>query len=298
MGVMAQENKIKTLLVSLGICDEDSIQDYYPRVRDRDDIAVLKCNKSGVILLSRSDHMSLAHYHDKDSFEYWPEGDRTRAVLSVYEDTNRRVEQIRPLVVNKNWLDVGTGAGAILDALGSAAATVAAVEPQNKARNTLKKLGYSVFPQINAVEGSNFDLVTLFHVFEHFTDPVEELKALRSKMAPGAQIFIEVPHADDFLISFLEHDSFKRFTFWSEHLILHTRRSLTRMLEAAGFSEICVKGFQRYPLANHLHWLARNAPGGHVAWDVLRTPELDLAYGQMLAQMDKTDTLIATARRR
>lgn len=298
MAVMAQENKIKTLLVALGICDESSIVEFYPRVRDRDDIAVLRCNKSGVIFLSRSDHMSLDHYHDKDSFEYWLEGDRAKAVLSVHEDTSRRVAQIRSLVTNKNWLDVGTGAGAILDALGKSAATVTGVEPQDKARNTLKKLGHRVYPRINDVEESNVDIVTLFHVFEHFTDPLEELKTLKSKMAPGGRIFIEVPHAEDFLISFLEHESFKRFTFWSEHLILHTRRSLTRMLEEAGFTDICVKGFQRYPLANHLHWLAKDKPGGHMAWEVLRTPELDLAYGQMLAQMDRTDTLIATAQRR
>jgi len=85
------------------------------------------------------------------------------------------------------------------------------------------------------------------------------------------------------------------FTFWSEHLILHTRDSLKIFLEEAGFANISIKGFQRYPLSNHFHWLAKAKPGGHVIWDHLRPPMLDLAYSDMLAQIDNTDTLIAYA---
>jgi hypothetical protein len=104
-----------------------------------------------------------------------------------------------------------------------------------------------------------------------------------------------VPHAKDFLISFLDLDVFKSFTFWSEHLILHTRDSLKIFLESAGFSNICIKSYQRYPLANHLHWLAKGKPGGHIVWDYLRTAELDTAYANMLAKIDISDTLIAVA---
>jgi len=114
-------------------------------------------------------------------------------------------------------------------------------------------------------------------------------------MSSQGKIFIEVPHARDFLISFMEHESFKKFTFWSEHLILHTRQSLTLFLEKAGFENVIVTGCQRYPLANHLYWLSENQPGGHKKWSFLRTIELDSAYSQMLSQLDKNDTIIATA---
>lgn len=288
-------NKIKELLLSLGICDESSISEYFPRVRDRDDVSALRCAKSGVIFLSRSDHMDINYYNEKDSFQYWSEPDRAMAVNGRLEDTDRRVEQFRYAIANKAWLDVGTGSGAMLDALGKFAARVAAVEPQDKARNILKQLGYTVYRDIGRVEGDDFQAVTLFHVFEHFTDPVEELKQLRQKMAPQGKVIIEVPHANDFLLSFLDLNCFKAFTLWSEHLILHTRLSLTRFLEAAGFSDVSISGYQRYPLANHMHWLAKSRPGGHLEWDILRTPALDVAYSDMLARLDRTDTLIAVA---
>ena len=292
------ENRIKDQLINLGICEESSIESYYPQVRDRNDISVLKCNKSGVIFLSRSDHMDMSHYEEKEGFKYWSCEDRTHAVNVGHEDKIRRKEFLQHVVANRKWMDIGTGSGGILDELSLLASKICAVEPQEIARESLKKLGYDVYSSIEKTTETDFDVVTLFHVFEHLTKPLEDLTLISEKMASQGQIIIEVPHAKDFLISFLEHEGFKKFTFWSEHLILHTRQSLTCFLEKAGFEDVIVTSCQRYPLANHLHWLAKNQPGGHQKWNFLRTIELDSAYSQMLSQLDKTDTLIATARKK
>jgi hypothetical protein len=114
-------------------------------------------------------------------------------------------------------------------------------------------------------------------------------------MKKGGKIIVEVPHANDFLITFLECEAFKKFTFWSEHLILHTRESLKIFLQEAGFTRVVIKGYQRYPLANHLHWLAKGLPGGHMQWAALSSEQLDISYADLLAQIDRTDTLIAFA---
>jgi Methyltransferase domain len=289
------ENSIKSLLCDYGISDEQSIIPFYPRVRDRDDVSVLKCKKSGVIFLSRTDHMNISHYETKKDFQYWGAQDRKAAIQTGQEDVNRRYEQFRNTVANKKWVDVGTGAGGILDLLSPISSSTFAVEPQESTRRYLNELGYAVFPSVEDIPCNDIEVATLFHVFEHLTDPIGTLEKLKSKMSQGGKIIIEVPHAKDLLISFLELEAFKAFTFWSEHLILHTRDSLRIFLERAGFSDISIKGFQRYPLANHLHWLANKRPGGHMVWDNLRTPVLDAAYGDMLAQIDNTDTLIAVA---
>lgn len=289
------ENKIKDLLCDLGVIDEESIIHYHDKVRDRDDISVLKCNKSGVIFLSQSDHIDFSHYDDKQGFNYWGSQDRNAASLAGYEDSHRRFEQFKAIIANKKWIDIGTGAGGILDLLSPITAGTIAVEPQESARCSLIDLGYKVFPSIRDVTSDDIEVATFFHVFEHLPDPIDTLVTLRKKMSQGGKVVIEVPHAKDFLISFLELEEFKSFTFWSEHLILHTRDSLRIFLEKAGFSNISVKGYQRYPLANHLHWLSKGRPGGHAAWNHLRTPILDLAYSDMLSQMDHNDTLIAVA---
>ena len=290
------ENKILTLLSELGICDEDSIDHYYPRVRDRDDVSVMRCAKSGVVFLSRSDHMDISHYENKEDFNWATAvSDLKCAAPAGLEDDERRAAQFQSAICNKRWLDVGTGPGGILDLLAPVASETQAVEPQTVVREELLKRGYNVHANVDGVRDEYAEVVSLFHVFEHFTEPVDTLRTIHSKMVAGGRIIIEVPHANDFLISFLDLDSFKAFTFWSEHLILHTRQSLTAFVKQAGFKDVSVMGFQRYPLANHLHWLAKGEPAGHQKWSHLRTPELDSAYSQLLDSLDQTDTLIAIA---
>ncbi|MBF0595259.1 MAG: class I SAM-dependent methyltransferase [Candidatus Omnitrophica bacterium] len=288
-------NQIQDTLCSLGICDAGAIDPFFKSVRDRDDISVLKCRKSGVIFLSRCDHIARAHYEARADLKYWGAGDRKVELEKTALDDERRAEQFRARVAQKVWLDVGTGLGGILDLLSGAAAKTIAVEPQTGIRDCLRKEGYQVFADLAEVPDRDVEVVTLFHVFEHFTEPLEALRQIKKMMKPGGKIIIEVPHAGDALISSFDLEAFKAFTFWSEHLILHTRRSLAVFLEAAGFRDVVVRGFQRYPLANHLYWLAKGKPGGHQVWEHWRSPLLEKAYEDHLERIDQTDTLIAVA---
>jgi hypothetical protein len=132
-------------------------------------------------------------------------------------------------------------------------------------------------------------------VFEHLIDPLDVLQKAYGKLKVGGKLIIEVPHANDFLFSFLDLEEFKKFTFWSEHLVLHNRSSLTAFLNKANFQNPVISGFQRYNLANHLHWLKEKKPSGHILWSMLSTDQLDTAYSNMLQKLDRTDTLIAVA---
>lgn len=290
-----EKNEIHSLLCKLGISELGSIEVFYPKVRDRDDVSVLRCRKSGVIFLSGTSHIEQKYYQQKEGLSYWEAGSRKQALAQTYEDDHRRANQFREIICNKSWLDIGTGAGGILDLLSPVASKTVAIEPQQGIRSELLKLGYNVFSDIEEMQQGSFDVITLFHVFEHFTQPLEMLKSIKQRLKPGGKVVIEIPHANDFLISFLGIESFKAFTFWSEHLILHTRQSLETFLAHAGFGKISIQGFQRYPLANHLHWLSRNKPGGHVVWSQLNPQALEHAYADMLAKLDQTDTLIAIA---
>lgn len=97
----------------------------------------------------------------------------------------------------------------------------------------------------------------------------------------------------------LQHgpESFKAFTLWSEHLVLHTRQSLAYVLEKAGWQVQYITAAQRYPVWNHLQWCLHNKPTGfNAASNDASSMALHQAYEHYLAQRDQTDTLIAVAK--
>jgi len=64
----------------------------------------------------------------------------------------------------------------------------------------------------------------------------------------------------------------------------------------AGYINISVDPFQRYPLSNHFNWLSHGKPGVKDAlFESFDTPDLLQSYSDVMADLDMTDTLIATA---
>ena len=69
------------------------------------------------------------------------------------------------------------------------------------------------------------------------------------------------------------------------------------MLEYVGLTEVLIEGVQRYPLSNHLNWLANGKAGGHKSpLSLLDSDVLFDAYQNALARIDATDTLVALAK--
>ena len=135
----------------------------------------------------------------------------------------------------------------------------------------------------------------MFHVLEHLPYQIDTLKSIHSKLKKGGKIIIEVPHGEDYLLNFEKLKNFKNFTFWSEHLILHTERSLKIFLKEANFRKIKIIYFQRYNYYNHLKWLIENKPGGHTDKNYFKNDKIIADYNEYLARIKKTDTIIAIA---
>lgn len=293
------ENRILDLLIKLDLVDKVGVEEFHPTVRDSDeidaDIKVMRCPQSGIIFLSRTNHIQFETYDTKEDPEHFkvqgeslPAGDPA--------DDDRRAEEYKDLISGKDWLDFGAGYGWLLERLGPLSASAAGIEASALQRQKIEDKGFGVYPSVDGLGDRMFDVISLFHVFEHLVDPVELLADLKKHVRPGGQVIIEVPHARDILIDRFESQPFKDFTFWSEHLILHTRQSLDAFIREAGFTEIAVNGYQRYPLSNHLHWLATNKPGGHYTWKDIDSAGLQSAYSDALNAADQTDTLVAIAR--
>ena len=139
-----------------------------------------------------------------------------------------------------------------------------------------------------------FDIITSFHVIEHIKEPLKILDKLKNLLEDNGRLIIEVPNANDALLTIYENEAFSNFTYWSCHLYLYTHHTLNLLAKQAGFEVEFIKHIQRYPLSNHLYWLSKNKPGGHEKWgNFFDSKELNSAYENQLASLGATDTIIA-----
>ncbi|WP_420338012.1 class I SAM-dependent methyltransferase [Roseibium sp.] len=283
------------MLSDIGAVAKEHQELFAHRTRDREDLNVYRDRLSGVIYID-------GFYAGDEVYE---DGDYRKASLSRagsrdYEimcDVERRAAAYSAFVAGRSILEFGCGDGAFLQRVRGEATTCIGVELQRDYVSALNEDGIECCSSLDSLEGSKYDTVVSFHVLEHLPDPMSVLLELKRVLKPGGILVVEVPHARDLLISELKNKAFTEFTLWSQHLVLHTRESLRRLLTAAGFENIIVEGVQRYSLSNHLTWLSKGTPGGHKsALSAIDTPDLKKAYEAALNRIDATDTLVAIAR--
>jgi len=276
------------------LCQSESTRQIHDRCRDSAEVRVLRCEACGLVFLSDA-RANADEFYERSGMYDFAMPSRETLLQEEAADTDRRARLLAPLVHGKRYLDFGCGAGAVLLAARAQGAEAAGVELNQQHREALTgEHGVRVTRDLAELEGS-FDVVSLFHVLEHLKDPVAALRGIRERLAPGGQLVVEVPHADDALLSVYESENFKNFTYWTCHLYLFTEATLAAVLRKAGFDRVRVEFTQRYPLANHLYWLAKGKPGGHKIWAHLGSPELDAAYAARLAERKISDTLVAFA---
>ena len=278
------------------LCGHEAFDTLPGKVRDMPELGILKCRACGLVCLESFEHIAPDYYSSAYTEQNHPDQDWQHHLNERLRDDARRAEQLLPLVANRRYLDVGCGGGGVLLKLRKHCASAAGVEPQVVWNQHLQNAGITVHAELDELAPRSQDVISLFHVLEHVPDPIPFLRALRDKLDHNGALVIEVPNADDALLGLYRSQAFSEFTYWSPHLFLYNPATLRRLLAKAGISgEVAIVQTQRYPLSNHLMWLAQGKPGGHQTWSFLDTPELNAAYGARLAALGACDTLIATA---
>ena len=199
--------------------------------------------------------------------------------------------QLRP---GDTLCDIGASYGHFLRLARPMVSSLVAVEPNPRSRAALTQLGARAYSWIEelAREGVRLDAVAMFHTFEHLPEPLDFLATLRGVLNPQARLFLEVPNAQDALITLYALEVFRDFYYQSMHCYYYDAASLTYVLARGGFTPLAVKHIQRYSIGNHLQWLARGVPGGNAELDCLFQP-LDAPYRSLLCGQQKSDTLLA-----
>jgi 2-polyprenyl-3-methyl-5-hydroxy-6-metoxy-1,4-benzoquinol methylase len=179
--------------------------------------------------------------------------------LTAPDFINRRLDEIMTDFASYRQhgrlLDVGFGAGTLLDAARRAGWQPFGVEVAARAVEQVRGLGFDVFCgtlQEARYPDNFFDVVTLSEVLEHVSDPHVVLHEIARVLRPGGLLWATTPHGRGISASMLGLK-------WSvvnppEHLQLFSRNGGERMLRAAGLTLVRMvsQGVNPYELLQSL----------------------------------------------
>jgi 2-polyprenyl-3-methyl-5-hydroxy-6-metoxy-1,4-benzoquinol methylase len=210
----------------------------------------------------------------------WANPDPVKRILHLYglKRRWRLVEQWAPRRSGKrSILDIGCATGAFL-AAGSADWQVVGVEPSAEAaRIAQEQLGLKIYSgtiEQAPLEPGQFDVVTMWDVLEHVTNPYETLSHVKRLLRPDGVLVARVPNLDAWDARLFGH-------CWAgldqpRHIFVPSEATLTRLLQKAGFTLIgrhVLIGSYAILMLNWRLWLRQRVHSG--AWHTLAYRLLD-----------------------
>lgn len=280
------------------ICGGSHFECIHKGTRDVPGLNVVKCVDCGMVQLDTQRYNTEQHYIRGGMLKnsYGAIADKTEDMtwdtwmLETKVDNDRRYNTLKKICCGKSVLEFGCGNGGFLRRIKDVASSVAGVELMEDARNHIQKESMDVYETLDMAD-KKYDVVCMFMVIEHLNSPDEVLGKIYDILAPGGILICETPNAEDALISKYKCTAFEDFTYWSEHVFLFNSDTLQKLLCRNRFQIQLNTQIQRYSLANHLYWLSKGKPGGHVRWGEFNEVKLNELYAEKLIEMGTADTL-------
>lgn len=204
-----------------------------------------------------------------------------------------RLQLVKKHFKNKKVLEIGSSTGAFLSLLNESNTNACELANDNLEYSKQFITG-NAYSSIDKVNETDFDIICMFHVFEHIREPVLFLEQCRSLLSKGGRILIEVPCSNDPLLTLYHCEEFKDFVFQPMHPMVYNEKSLDYVFKQSGLKKEQVIYHQRYGLGNHLSWFKNKKPGGDAKLNKLFKNNLD--YKTTLEELEKTDTIFYIAK--
>ncbi len=159
----------------------------------------------------------------------------------IQQDFKSKIKEINHYVRSGSVLDIGCAYGFFLELMKEQGWTAHGVEINHQAAEFARKeMGLNVhegvFEEMEFPDAA-FDLVTMFDVIEHLTDPKESLIRINRLLKPDGRLVISTVDIDS-LVARLLGPKWEDIRRAKTHLWLFSRRTMERMVGLAGFEVV------------------------------------------------------------
>lgn len=288
------------------LCSSLQVEVYHNKVWSCDHGQVLHCRACDVLFLDSA----MTENEAKDFYQNYGKHIVERGGIQATDSPSELYEiMLRPARYRFQYiggyfqrsariLEIGASVGSFLGVLlenGFSPEHLTAVEPSSGHSEYVRKsLGIEVYEDINALpQQQQYNIVCMFHVFEHIANPKLFLDTIRMLLKPDGILVIEVPSHTDALLRVYNLTEFKNFYFQPMHPYIYSPKSVKSIMERYGFQVEAVIPSQRYSLDNHLNWFFNKTPGGNKVYATIFNGTADDAYRHALEQAGFADTLFA-----
>lgn len=136
-------------------------------------------------------------------------------------------------------LDVGCSSGALLTIITEMGFIASGVEPALEAAQTAKKAGFDVY-QGYLTEANypseTFDIITLFEIIEHITNPMDMLNECHRILKPGGILMLSTPNSASWTARFMKKDwEGFNLTKMGGHISIFSPKSIIHLANKTGF---------------------------------------------------------------
>ncbi len=280
-------------------CNSKNVNIFHDKVWSVDNGNVYKCSECELIFID----CIMSEDEEKEFYRNYNKHVKQRGVIvekSVEEFhekskvlASERLKVVRKFFNNNKVLEIGSATGAFLSLLDGCNTNACELTTDNL-EFSKKFINGKAYNSVEDIKNNKFDVICMYHVFEHIRNPLEFLKILKPLLNENGRIIIEVPHSNDPLITIFNSEEFKDFVFQPMHPTVYNEKSLDFVFNKSGYKKDEVIFHQRYGLDNHLSWFKNKKPGGDQFLKELFSS--DEQYRKKLEDIEKTDTIFYVAK--
>ncbi len=287
--------------IPCNLCGSDSREPYCPE----NGLGLVQCQNCGFVYVSpRPDPEELYSLYGETYFHNNKSGvvgysNYIHDEANIRKTAQRRLRHLEGFIQPGRLLDVGCATGFFIDEAHKRGWTVEGLDVSTYgvayARREFGLTAHEGALTGLDLPGEAYDLLTMWDVIEHVPDPVAYVREAARLLRPGGMISLATPDVDS-LPARLAGKRWVGYKLSEEHVYYFSIKTLTRMLNEAGFEVVNVRHIGKYvPLS-----LFRDRLGMYFPWmaSLLRLGEKALGLSEWALYINPYDIVQVTARKR